>query len=112
MFIILFVVDWRFGLAAVVGIVISFAIQKKAYGNASAKQWMEKYQNSLEDMNNAAVEYIRGITVVKAFKQTVYSFRRMHTAIKDYTNMVIPYTLSWENYMSAFTTVINNIYLS
>ncbi|MEA4925671.1 MAG: ABC transporter ATP-binding protein [Syntrophomonadaceae bacterium] len=111
MFIILFAVDWRFGLATVVGIVIAFAIQKKAYGNASARQWMDKYQNSLEDMNNAAVEYIRGITVVKAFKQTVYSFRRMHTAIKDYTNMVIPYTLSWENYMSAFTTIVNNIYL-
>ncbi len=111
MFQVLFVIDWRFGLAAVIGIVISFVIQKKAYGNASAKQWMDKYQNSLETMNNAAVEYIRGITVVKAFKQTVYSFHRMHTAIKDYTRMVIPYTLSWENYMSAFTTVINNIYL-
>lgn len=111
MFVILFVVDWRFGLAAIVGIVIAFVIQMKAYGNEGAKKWMEKYQTALEDMNNAAVEYVRGITVVKAFKQTVYSFRRMHSAIKEYTNMVIPYTLSWENYMSAFTTVINNIYL-
>jgi ATP-binding cassette subfamily B protein len=111
MFVILFAVDWRFGIAAVVGIVIAFIIQKKAYGKSSAKEWMNKYQNSLEDMNNAAVEYIRGITVVKAFKQTVYSFHRMHTAIKDYTKMVIPYTLSWKNYFSAFTTVINNIYL-
>lgn len=111
MLVILFAVDWRFGFAAVIGVAVAFVIQKKAYGNASAKQWMEKYQNSMEDMNNAAVEYVRGITVVKAFKQTVYSFRRMHTAITDYTKMVIPYTLSWENYMSAFTTVINNIYL-
>ncbi len=83
----------------------------KAYGNEGAKAMMEKYQDSMEDMNNAAVEYIRGITVVKAFRQTVYSFRRMHSAIKEYTNMVIPYTLSWENYMSAFTTIVNNIYL-
>ncbi|MEL7563830.1 MAG: ABC transporter ATP-binding protein [Dehalobacterium sp.] len=111
MFIILFVVDWRFGLAVFAGITIAFVIQMKAYGNEGARHWMEKYQTALEDMNNASVEYIRGITVVKAFKQTVYSFRRMHTAIEEYTNMVIPYTLSWENYMSAFTTVINNIYL-
>ena len=111
MFAILLIVDWRFGLAAIVGIVAAFLIQAKAYGNEGARAKMEQYQNSLEDMNNAAVEYIRGITVVKAFKQTVYSFRRMHTAIKEYTRMVIPYTLSWENYMSAFTTVINNIYL-
>ncbi|HWQ74298.1 MAG TPA: ABC transporter ATP-binding protein [Syntrophomonas sp.] len=111
MLVILLTVDWRFGLAALAGIVIAFAVQIKAYGNESAKTWMDRYQTSLEDMNNAAVEYIRGITVVKAFKQTVYSFRRMHDSIKEYTNMVIPYTLSWENYMSAFTTIINNIYL-
>ncbi|SHI23096.1 ATP-binding cassette, subfamily B [Sporobacter termitidis DSM 10068] len=111
MLVILFAVDWRFGLAATVGIIIAFVIQMKAYGNDGAKKMMDKYQTSMEDMNNAAVEYIRGITVVKAFKQTVYSFRRMHTAIREYTKMVIPYTLSWENYMSAFTTIINNVYL-
>jgi len=111
MFVILFTVDWRFGLAAFVGIAVAFIIQMRAYGNEGAKVWMERYQDSLEDMNNASVEYVRGISVVKAFKQTVYSFRRMHTAIRDYTKMVIPYTLSWENFMSAFTAVINNIYL-
>jgi len=111
MFIILLAVDWRFGLSAILGIIIAFMIQIKAYGNQGAKIMMDNYQNSLEDMNNASVEYIRGITVVKAFRQTVYSFRRMHDAIKEYTKMVIPYTLSWENYMSAFVTLINNIYL-
>jgi ATP-binding cassette subfamily B protein IrtA len=111
MVIILLAVDWRFGLAALAGIAVAFLIQKKAYGNQGAKKMMDKYQTALEDMNNASVEYIRGITVVKAFKQTVYSFRRMHTAIKEYTKTVIPFTLSWENYMSAFTTIINNIYL-
>ena len=111
MFVILLAVDWRFGLAAILGVVIAFAVQMKAYGNEGAKAMMDKYQTSLEDMNNAAVEYIRGITVVKAFKQTVYSFHRMYEAIKEYTKMVIPYTLSWENYMSAFTTIVNNIYL-
>ncbi|WP_312431382.1 ABC transporter ATP-binding protein [Lacrimispora sp.] len=111
MFIILLAVDWRFGLAAVAGIAIAFTIQIKAYGNDGAKTMMANYQNALEDMNNASVEYVRGITVVKAFKQTVFSFRRMHSSIKEYTRMVIPYTMSWENYMSAFQTVINNIYL-
>jgi len=72
---------------------------------------MIQYQNAIEDMNNASVEYIRGITVVKAFRQTVYSFRRLHDTIKSYTKFVIPYTLSWENYMSGFTTIVNNIYL-
>lgn len=111
MIIILLGVDWRFGLAALVGIVIAFMMEFKAYGNEGAKAMMRNYQMSLEDMNNASVEYIRGISVVKAFKQTVYSFRRLHETIKRYTSFVIPYTLSWENYMSGFTTIVNNIYL-
>ena len=108
---ILMVVDWRLGLAALAGIAVAIFIQIRAYGNDGAKKMMGEYQNALEDMNNASVEYVRGITVVKAFGQSVYSLRRMFEAIKSYTKMVIPYTLSWENYMSAFTTVVNNIYL-
>ena len=108
---ILLIFDWRFGLAAIVGILVAFGLEFKAYGNAGAKTMMNNYQNAIEDMNNASVEYIRGITVVKAFRQTVYSFRRLHDMIKSYTKFVIPYTLSWENYMSGFTTIVNNIYL-
>jgi ATP-binding cassette subfamily B protein IrtA len=108
---ILLAVDWRLGLACLVGIVLAFVLQGAMYGNEGAKAMMDKYQKSLEDMNNASVEYIRGISVVKAFRQTVYSFRRLHDTIKAYTAMVIPYTLSWENSFSAVLTLINNIYL-
>lgn len=111
MVIILVTVDFRFGLAALVGIIVAFVLEFRGYANDGAKRMMNKYQDSLEDMNNASVEYIRGITVVKAFKQTVYSFRRLHETIKTYTELVIPYTLSWENYMTGFTTLVNNIYL-
>lgn len=111
MIIILLGVDFRFGLATFLGLALSFITEFRAYANDGAKKMMDKYQDSLEDMNNASVEYIRGITVVKAFKQTVYSFRRLHETIKSYTDLVIPYTLSWENYMSGFTTLVNNLYL-
>jgi len=111
MVILLLVVDWRFGLAAILGIIIAFAMQMLFYGKDGAKLMMAKYQTSLENMNNASVEYIRGISVVKAYKQTVYSFQSLHKTIKEYTDMVIPYTLSWENPMSMYTTLINNIYL-
>ena len=108
---ILLAVDWRFGLAAMLGVVIAFIMQLALYGNEGAKKMMATYQASLENMNNASVEYIRGISVVKAFKQTVYSFRRLHDTIRAYTSMVIPYTLSWENSFSGFTTLVNHIYL-
>ena len=111
MVIILLYVDWRFGLAALVGIIAAFLLQISFYGNERSKEMMKIYQAALENMNNASVEYIRGISVVKAFKQTVYSFRSLHDTIKEYTSMVIPYTLSWETAFSLFSTLINHIYL-
>jgi ATP-binding cassette subfamily B protein len=62
-------------------------------------------------MNNAAVEYIRGISVVKAFRQTVYSFRRLYDSIKQYTNWVVKYTLSMRNGYAAAVTVVQHVFL-
>ncbi|MDR0638091.1 MAG: ABC transporter ATP-binding protein, partial [Spirochaetaceae bacterium] len=63
MFVILFAVDWRFGLATTLGIVVALAQYAGLYGNKSAKTLMDEYQTALEEMNNASVEYIRGISV-------------------------------------------------
>lgn len=111
MFVILFAVDWRFGAATVVGIVFALVQYAALYGNTSAKSLMNEYQKALEEMNNASVEYIRGISVVKAFRQTVYSFRRLHETIKRYTSMIIPYTLSWEQGYSAAVTIIKHVFI-
>lgn len=111
MLIILLAFDWRFGLASLTGIFLAMIIEFKAYGNDGARRMADQYQSTLEEMNNATVEYIRGITVVKAFRQTVFSFRRLHETIRKYTGFIMPYTLSWENYMSAYQTVTNHIYL-
>ena len=111
MLVILFAVDWRFGAATFAGIVCAIYAQAKVYGNKSAKEAMNQYQSALEDMNNASVEYIRGITVVKAFKQTVHSFRRLRETITNYTKMIIAYTLGWESSYSASITLINNVFL-
>ncbi len=108
---ILLYVDWRMGLAALLGVAIAFALQIGMYGNEGARKMMNQYQASMEEMNNASVEYIRGISVVKAFRQTVYSFRRLRDTIQSYTSFVIPFTLSWETPYSACITLVNNIYL-
>lgn len=72
---------------------------------------MEDYQTSLEDMSNASVEYIRGIAVVKAFRQTAFSFRRLHDSIRNYTRTVIPYALTQELMTAVFIAALNGIYL-
>ena len=72
---------------------------------------MGKYQKALEEMNNASVEYVRGMSVVKAFNQTASSFKKLKEAITGYTEWVLKFSLGWQNCMPAFTTIINNVYL-
>jgi ATP-binding cassette subfamily B protein len=63
---------------------------------------------SLENMNTEAVEYVRGIPVVKVFQQTVFSFKNFHKSIIAYKHMVFGYTRMWEKPMSAYTVIINS----
>lgn len=111
MVIILFVVDWRFGLASLAGIILAFIAEFIGFGSGAMKENMGKYQKASEEMNNASVEYVRGMSVVKAFIQTASSFKKLQEAISGYTEWVLKFSLGWQNCMPAFTTIINNIYL-
>lgn len=64
--------------------------------------------NALEEMNTEAVEYVRGIPVVKVFQQTLFSFKNFHQSILCYKEMVTRYTQAWEYPMSAYTVLINS----
>jgi ATP-binding cassette subfamily B protein len=109
--VILFVFDWRLGLASLVPIAAAYLIQAIVTGNNVRRGFINKYQTSLEDMNNAAVEYVRGISVVKAFNQTIYSFRKFYRIIREYGEFVLKYTISFETAMAAFMLIINHVYL-
>lgn len=111
MLVLLFAVDWRFGLATLAGIIVAFVLYGAASGGSTTQQLMTDYQASLENMSNASVEYIRGISVVKAFRQTAFSFKRLYDSIKNYTATVIPYSLSQELMTATLTAALNAIYL-
>jgi ATP-binding cassette subfamily B protein len=111
LFVLLFAVDWRFGLTSTAGVVAGLFIYSRLIGSQGAQANVTRYQRALEDMNNATVEYIRGISVVKAFRQTVYSFRRLYDSIKQYTNWVVKYTLSMQNGYAAAVTVVQHVFL-
>jgi ATP-binding cassette subfamily B protein len=108
---ILFVFDWRLGLASFVPIAAGYLIQVSAFGNRASQRFIKNYQDSLEEMNGAATEYVRGISVVKAFNQTIFSFRKFHGIIKNYGKFVLDYTMAFETYMELFMLIIHNVYL-
>lgn len=106
----LFAFDWKFGLISLIPIVLSFIIMMAFMTGKTLQQKMEEYQNALDDMSNEAVEYIRGIPVVKAFGQSVFSFRKFKKSIDSYSAWAIDYTKNLRIPMAIFTVLINGIF--
>ncbi len=97
MVILLFAVDWRFGLASLAGIIAAFVAEFMGYGSGEMKNTMQQYQDALEDMNNASVEFVRGMPVIKIFGKEESSFERLKSAINKYTDWVLKFSLGWQN---------------
>ena len=104
--VLLLAVDWQLGIAAMVPIVCAFGIMGYMM-NPKNNDFLRLYLDAQEKMSAEAVEYVRGIPVVKVFQQTVFSFKRFHDSIINYRDLVIRYTLLWRMPMSAYTIAIN-----
>ena len=104
--ILLLVVDWQLGIASIIPILCAFGIMGHMM-NPKFNQFQRTYLDAQEKMSSEAVEYVRGIPVVKVFKQTVFSFKKFYNSIINYRDLVIKYTLSWRSPMSAYTVAIN-----
>ena len=109
MIVMLFLFDWRFGLICLVPVVFGFASMFKMAGPKMAED-MKNYQNALEDMNNQAVEYVRGIPVVKTFGQTVHTFTRFKGSIDSYYKFCIAYCKQCRMPMLMYTVFINSAF--
>ena len=109
MVVMMFVVDWRFGLVSILPVILAFLCMGKMLGPAM-KEDMRLYNNALEDMNNEAVEYVRGIPVVKTFGQTIHSFSRFKASIQNYYKFCIAYTKRCRQPMLFFLVFINSAF--
>lgn len=109
MIVMLFLFDWRFGLICLVPVVLGFAAMFKMAGPKMADD-MKNYQNALADMNNEAVEYVRGIPVVKTFGQTVHTFKRFKGSIDNYYKFCISYCKKCRMPMLLYTVCINSAF--
>lgn len=107
--VMLFTFDWRLGLLSLVPVILGFLIMTKMTGSRM-EQKMKEYQNALADMSNEAVEYVRGVPVVKTFGQTVFSFKRFKGSIDNYEKWVIAYTKDLRLPMVFYTTAINAVF--
>ena len=102
--------DWRLGLICLIPAVIAFALMGTLMMGPKMAEDMKQYQNALESMSAEAVEYVRGVPVVKTFGQTIFSFKRFKTAIDEYEKWTLGYTKNMMLPMVCFTTAANAIF--
>lgn len=102
--------DWRLGLISLIPAVIAFVLMGTLMMGPKMAEDMKQYQNALETMSAEAVEYVRGIPVVKTFGQTVFTFKRFKAAIDKYEKWTLGYTKNMLLPMVAFTTAANGIF--
>lgn len=104
--ILLFVFDWKLGLISIISTVLTIATMFAMFGKYQSDM-LKEYQTKLEDMNNEAIEYVRGIPVVKAFGQSIFSFKKFHKSIIDYKEFVTSYTYSMRKFMVLAQSLAN-----
>ena len=106
---LLLIFDWRLGLLSLVPVALGFLIMTAMTGKQMQEK-MKEYQNALDDMSNEAVEYVRGIPVVKTFGQTIFSFKKFKDSIDRYKVWVIAYTRQLRTPMMFYTAAINGVF--
>ena len=107
--VLLLAFDWRLGLLSLAPVVLAFLIMATMTGKRMAEK-MRQYGNALEAMSNEAVEYVRGIPVVKTFGQSVFSFKKFKATIDEYEKWVIAYTKELRMPMMLYTAAINGVF--
>ena len=107
--VLLFVFDWRLGLLSLIPVVLAFLVMSSMTGKHMAEK-MKQYNNALENMSNEAVEYVRGIPVVKTFGQSVFSFKKFKATIDEYEKWVVSYTKDLRLPMMFYTAAVNGVF--
>ena len=107
--VLLLAFDWRLGLLSLAPVVLAFLIMATMTGKQMAEK-MRQYGNALESMSNEAVEYVRGIPVVKTFGQSVFSFKKFKATIDEYEKWVISYTKDLRLPMMFYTVAVNGVF--
>ena len=107
--VLLFVFDWRLGLLSLAPVLLAFLIMATMTGSRMAEK-MRQYGNALAAMSGEAVEYVRGIPVVKTFGQSVFSFKKFKATIDEYEKWVVAYTKELRMPMMFYTAAVNGVF--
>lgn len=99
----LFVLDWRMALISLITIPVGMAFMATIL-----KTYPQQYEGSIkinQQMNNAVVEYVNGIEVIKAFNQSAASYGKYSDAVRDNADYFYKWMKSCQWAMSSYNAI-------
>ena len=108
MLVIFFSLDVWLTVVCLVVVVLSLFLQFSNFMGKRAREFMGIYYDAQEKMSASAVQYVRGMPVVKIFGQSVRSFRQFNAEIQAYKTFALKCCDTYQNGMIAFTVLLNS----
>lgn len=106
----LFWLDWKMALAALATVPLALLAQKMF--SRGMQERVRSYQEATEQLNGAIVEFVRGVPVMKAYRQTARSFHLLHDSLQRYHQLVENFTRRAVPSWSVFVVLLNaNIFI-
>ena len=109
MLVIFFSLDVWLTVVCLAVVVISLFLQFSNFMGKRAREFMAIYYDAQEKMSASAVQYVRGMPVVKIFGQSVRSFRQFNAEIQAYKTFALKCCDTYQNGMVAFTVLLNSM---
>ncbi len=109
MLVIFFSLDVWLTVVCLAVVMISLFLQFSNFMGKRAREFMSIYYDAQEKMSASAVQYVRGMPVVKIFGQSVRSFRQFNTEIQAYKTFALKCCDTYQNGMIAFTVLLNSM---
>ena len=109
MFAIFFSLDGWLAAVGLAVIAVSVILQFSNFMGKKAQEFTRIYFDAQERMSASAVQYVRGMPVVKIFGQSVRSFRQFNAEIEAYKTYALKVCDTYQPGMVAFTVLLNSL---
>ena len=109
MFVIFFSLTGWMAAVCLLAIVIGISVQFSMMFGKKAQEFFKMYFDTSEQMSASAVQYVRGMPVVKIFGQTVESFRQFSKSIYRFKEYALNVCDAYQPGMVTFIVLLNSI---
>lgn len=103
-----FYIDYRLGILFTLSIAVGMLLIAKMMGD---RKFMKQYMEAANKMNSGAVEYVRGIQVMKVFKSNMQSLKDFYRSVVDYSELALQYSMSCRRWYVFFQVVFNSAFM-